>query len=106
VVSTRPVYLRTRLTSALLNFPLLIDRDRCRVPHAQSATKCRGALSFPQLNHGKDSTAQIPNLHALPWLQLSSRRIADALIEERWRSPEVPYFGRVAGKQDICTYTG
>lgn len=26
-----------------------------------------------------------------------------ALIEERWRSPEVPYFGRVAGKQDICT---
>jgi hypothetical protein len=30
-------------------------------------------------------------------------QIANALIEERWRSPEVPYFGRVAGKQDICT---
>jgi hypothetical protein len=24
--------------------------------------------------------------------------IANALIEERWRSPEVPYFGRVAGQ--------
>jgi hypothetical protein len=34
---------------------------------------------------------------------VDSREIANALIEERWRSPEVPYFGRVAGKQDICT---
>ena len=34
---------------------------------------------------------------------LSERIIANALIEERWRNPEVPSCGRVAGKQDICT---
>ena len=33
----------------------------------------------------------------------SERIIANALIEERWRNPEVPYRGRVAGKQEICT---
>ena len=34
---------------------------------------------------------------------LSERIIANALIEERWRNPEVPSCGRVAGKQDIRT---
>jgi hypothetical protein len=34
---------------------------------------------------------------------LDERIIANAVIEERWRSPEVPYCGRIAGKQDICT---
>ena len=33
----------------------------------------------------------------------SERVIANALVEERWRNPEVPSCGRVAGKQDICT---
>ena len=32
----------------------------------------------------------------------SERVIANALVEERWRNPEVPYCGRVAGKQEIC----
>jgi len=32
---------------------------------------------------------------------LSERIIANALIEERWRNPEVPSCGRVAGEQDI-----
>ena len=34
---------------------------------------------------------------------LSERIIANALIEGRWRYPEVSSCGRVSAKQDICT---